>query len=65
MSDYRIELQNGRYAVTVFGDRHGECGCPDSRTGYGNTVKSAATNCEWGSMLPKVIYDDRGLGYRM
>ena len=43
----RVEICENKVMFTVFSPRHGECGVPDSRTGFGNTIDEAINNCEW------------------
>jgi len=60
MFTYRIEIVDRStrrcpVAFTVFSDQHGECGVPDSRTGYGFTIAEAIADCEWGDKVT-VVY---------
>jgi len=47
----RVEFCNSRFSFTVFSPRHGECGCPDSRTGYGASIIAAYDDCEWSQFV--------------
>lgn len=56
---YRIEQRKENVAFTVFSPSHGECGVPDSRTGFGINISEAYHNCEWNDKIeiPEEVVD--------
>jgi hypothetical protein len=42
---------SGKLAFTVCSPRHGECGYPDSRSGYGYPADEAVSDCEWSHLV--------------
>ena len=48
---YRIENLENKICFTVFSPKHGECGAPDSRTGYGANLSEAIDDCEWSDRV--------------